>query len=1057
MATVYSLICFGGKDGKTVTFTDAGDIVNLTNHGLRDGTGVVFTDNSGNTLPTGLSKDTTYYAKSTGANTFTLYTTSALTTQVTFTGTGTGTHKVKSAYYVGLSDKSRWTYSTVEYIFDGLAAWNTHRTSTVPALSSNTENCEIGMVFDDINTVTVDLAIPAAQTNIYPINSAGHNGTYNAGYRFWSTTGFSIGLRFTGFSHSFDGLTVYTANGNCNLVRVDAALNTFSNCFIINHTSSPGYALQLNGNANKIYNNVIVRGSQGIQAPLGTGNLVYNNTVVKCTTGFDSNATAGFYFNNIAVGNTTNWGTNPSSTLNGAGYNGGESGNTPWYKGTDTGIKTLTADNSTFVDYTNNDLRPAGTSGTHTSTSPLVDAGVTIAQIDAEDNAGSLRPSYKNGSATAWDIGAFEFDWGYGDPPASGTLAGTNIADGTRIKIAKQSDGTEYVNAVVSGTTKSDAYTGANQSVYIYARKGSATPFYKPLRISGSIIDGSMSYDLAGLQIEDIARGASYAAGVATDWTFNSTTGAITHASGTTRYTVQDLYSWHADHYDDSDTVDDNPLMHGTTPTQFELINSGDISDADLEDLYGGSIEFQDGTLWSNLWTTNTMAASHPVYVVQGTSKYTSYWADGPIDVLLKVSNAGTLISSGLVTAYARQYGYTFAHYTADLSAGGRNVAPLSTLAEPTCQAISAATVATYTDVIYGAGGSYDLGEGGGAGTYDMTIDCAGRTLEQVFARTMYDCRDVSTATIQGIPGWRWQKANAAYEANAATPFGTYSGGFWTVAKGVWLIDVASSDTYNYSVTDAAGVTHQLTQPAGAATANVAANTRIVLYNTTQDVEIDNQLVSGAYSYTITTEAATNDVLTLYYFKEGYEEGSSTMIWTGNTQAFVVNQIAHPYVSALRTELSITDYTTITEFAPDTTGHVYIESNDPDGNSMKARAAIWYNGILTTQGGARYFRGGMTILSTAAFRINASVVDMLFENLDVDTPLVFTDVQRRLYRDDGTSIIAPTSYSIHNDYSGVPDVVETGVSGLTGAESAQLMALPSATSVASAVWSKTLP
>jgi hypothetical protein len=48
----------------------------------------------------------------------------------------------------------------------------------------------------------------------------------------------------------------------------------------------------------------------------------------------------------------------------------------------------------------------------------------------------------------------------------------------------------------------------------------------------------------------------------------------------------------------------------------------------------------------------------------------------------------------------------------------------------------------------------------------------------------------------------------------------------------------------------------------------------------------------------------------------------------------------------------------------------------------------------------------------------------------------------RLYRSDGTSIIAPTSYSIHNDYSGVPDVVETGVSGLTTAESNVLMGLP---------------
>ena len=40
MATIYSLICWGGKDGKAVTCATT-DIITLTNHGLRDGTGVV--------------------------------------------------------------------------------------------------------------------------------------------------------------------------------------------------------------------------------------------------------------------------------------------------------------------------------------------------------------------------------------------------------------------------------------------------------------------------------------------------------------------------------------------------------------------------------------------------------------------------------------------------------------------------------------------------------------------------------------------------------------------------------------------------------------------------------------------------------------------------------------------------------------------------------------------------------------------------------------------------------------------------------------------------------
>lgn len=62
MATINSLICFGGLNGKTVTFTDTGDVVNLTNHGLRPGSAIFF-QNSGGALPTGLTTNQLYYAK----------------------------------------------------------------------------------------------------------------------------------------------------------------------------------------------------------------------------------------------------------------------------------------------------------------------------------------------------------------------------------------------------------------------------------------------------------------------------------------------------------------------------------------------------------------------------------------------------------------------------------------------------------------------------------------------------------------------------------------------------------------------------------------------------------------------------------------------------------------------------------------------------------------------------------------------------------------------------------------------------------------------------------
>jgi hypothetical protein len=224
--------------------------------------------------------------------------------------------------------------------------------------------------------------------------------------------------------------------------------------------------------------------------------------------------------------------------------------------------------------------------------------------------------------------------------------------------------------------------------------------------------------------------------------------------------------------------------------------------------------------------------------------------------------------------------------------------------------------------------------------------------------------------------------------------------------------------------------------------ATVLANTRVVLYNVTQDAEIDNAFVAGtSYSFEITTEANSGDTLDLFYFKEGYQEGRTRFAWGAATQTVAVEQALDAAIQSLRTELAITDYTTITEFILDVTGTVEIDADDADGNTMKSRLAIWYNGVLTTEDGARYMRGAISVLSTAAIRINVSVLDLHVANISVTYGLNFTDTERRLYRSDGSPIYASASApgSIQNDYEGVPDTVETGVSGLTGPESAQLM------------------
>lgn len=236
--------------------------------------------------------------------------------------------------------------------------------------------------------------------------------------------------------------------------------------------------------------------------------------------------------------------------------------------------------------------------------------------------------------------------------------------------------------------------------------------------------------------------------------------------------------------------------------------------------------------------------------------------------------------------------------------------------------------------------------------------------------------------------------------------------------------------------------------------ATVLSGSRVVLYNDTTAAELDNTAPAGTlWSKVITSGASSGDTLTLHVFKEGYEEFSTSFIYAGIDNTLLVSQSVHASVASLRTELGITDYTTITEFALDITGTVEIDADDADGSTTKARLAIWYNGVLTTENGARYLRGAITILSTAAFRINTSILDLKIENVSVTYGLNFTDIERRLYRDDGAAIYAPASApgSIQNDYSGVPDTVTTSDQSLNLATAEQAID-NKLSSISSGVW-----
>lgn len=859
MATVYSLLCWGGDTGLSVTASSSTDLITYNGHGVRaSGTGVQFISG---TLPTvagtALALDTTYYAKWISYSTFELYYDSGLTSKINFTSAGSSL-VMRGALYAAhnLSGAlARYTNASVVCAFHTLDAAHSYWNSTGVS-SSDDHVWECDEAYDAITTSGVNVTIAPQSLRITTMingmrsSRAFHAGVYGAGFAVMGHAGSTItAITSNIYRFSVDGFTItHDSNGAGSPNGIALYYGNKCDNMIFQGrgkaTSGVGINMASNSTLCVVRNNLVLDWATGIRGTqFVKGMYVAGNTVSNCTNGMAFTATSscgGFWYNNISLGNTTNWQATYTG-IEGASNNAGLSGEA-WIAGSGTRITMATTD---FASYSATssaaDFTPAA------STSPQVDAGIVYFDPLAYDLAGDERPNYNNGGAEAYDVGCYEFDAGYGTHPASQTYTVSGVTLG-RIKIAKQSDGTEIYNDTTLPSAEASTF-GTNTPVYIYIRKGSAAPYFHPLKLSATIdVEGGLDYDATGLQQEDSAAHDYSATAVATDWSFNLATGAITHDSGTTRYSVQDLYSWHQDYTDGSTQIDDDPLMHGTTPTIFELINGGDISDADLQDLYGGSIEFEDGTLWANIWTTDTMAAAHDVYLVQDEAKITQFWASGPIDVLVKVNDAGTLIDSGLVDVYARPYGYSYAYYQVDASGGGRNVAPISTLVDVPTTTISSATAATYSDVTFTFGStSQDLGEGGGAATYYCRIDCAGRTLDQVFARCQYVTRDVSTATLNSLEGWRYRKAHSSYTANNQYPFGRYAAGFWSVAQGVWLDNVASADQYSYQLTDHAGTTHQLALPLNQSVSlsGLDATWRVQLYDTAAAEELYND-VPGA-------------------------------------------------------------------------------------------------------------------------------------------------------------------------------------------------------------------
>ena len=350
---------------------------------------------------------------------------------------------------------------------------------------------------------------------------------------------------------------------------------------------------------------------------------------------------------------------------------------------------------------------------------------------------------------------------------------------------------------------------------------------------------------------------------ISSDFSLNYSTKKISHASGSTRYTVNALYSWLMDLFDDANQMDDTVPIKANTPTEYELINGWEFNaDSDLEYFYGGSIivnKSGGNDIWANFYTLGTIASGAVAYWEQGGALVASHagYTSGHIDQLIKVTAAGADTDSKKITAYIRNLGDSYDHFQVTATAtGGRNPVPLATSTDLNDNELGGSV--TGVTIAFGTA-SKDIGDGSGAVNYDVVIDGGGNAIIDVYRRLKYLTRRENSTAIDSpentAEGRFYQACNAAYAQTKAAPFGTFAGGKFFGARGVWVDNI--SDPNNRELIDAAGATHTPPNAITVSVTGVVSGDRVLVARSSAGVVNKSQFtISSTTSNSITPTVA---------------------------------------------------------------------------------------------------------------------------------------------------------------------------------------------------------
>lgn len=400
-----------------------------------------------------------------------------------------------------------------------------------------------------------------------------------------------------------------------------------------------------------------------------------------------------------------------------------------------------------------------------------------------------------------------------------------------------------------------------------------------------------------------------------TDWQYDTSTKQIKHNTGSTRITVNALYSEIMDEFDNASQMDDLVPMSAQTPTEYTLINGWTFSaDTDLGYLYGGSIVVQKATtdrdVWANFYTLGTIESDGVIYWYQNGALVAAHpgYTAGHIDQLIKVVSAGADVSTDgtprAVRAYLRNDASgnadLYDHFTAQAAVtGGRNPIPLASSPDTNDDGSGASVVGV--TITFGAT-SQDIGDGNGAQPYGVIIDAAGNNVAALYKYLKYVTRRGSTTTLNGVQGQFYRGVDPSYLEVKQAPFGSFAGGKIYGARGVWITNV--SDPNNRVLLDSNNVTRQPPTQVTVTITGVAVGDRVFVARSTgagsttvnkTQFTLNGARSSGATSVVV-NEAVGLDIPTSGVLRIG-EDSYAYSALNRATKTFTVAALSKSYTS----------------------------------------------------------------------------------------------------------------------------------------------------------------